>query len=53
MSSHDGNTPNSDPSIIQPSQPSIPISNNNRGRTYLACDHCKKALELSIACKKN
>ena len=36
MSSHDGSTPSSDPSMAQSSQPLISMSIGGRGRTDLA-----------------
>jgi hypothetical protein len=52
MSSHDGSTPSSDPSMAQSSQPSISMSSGSRGRTDLAWGHCREAPELSVRRKK-
>jgi hypothetical protein len=52
MSSRDGSTPNSDPSMAQSSQPSISISSGSRGRIDLAWGHCRETPELSVGCKK-
>ena len=52
MSSRDGSTPNSDPSMAQSSQPSISISSGSRGRIDLAWGHYRETPELSVGCKK-
>jgi hypothetical protein len=52
MSSRDSSTLNSDPSTVQSSQPLICMSSGSRGRTNLACGHCREAPELSVRCKR-
>jgi len=43
ISLHDDNTPSSDISMTQSSQPSISMSSGSRGRTDLAWGHCREA----------
>jgi hypothetical protein len=54
MASQHGSTSNNTPSTTQSSEPSISISTSSgiRGKTDLAWDHCRKAPELSVGCKK-